>query len=79
MGSVQCISSEYRYRLPRASRSTEFRRRSYDPEYEGWELGKISALFEIALALNEDYKYYYMGTPDVMRVPIGRCMLIPAC
>ncbi|KAL1978644.1 hypothetical protein VTN31DRAFT_1503 [Thermomyces dupontii] len=33
----------------------------YDPEYEGWELGKISALFEIALALNEDYKYYYMG------------------
>lgn len=50
------------------------RLRSYDPEFEDWELGKISALFEIALALNENYKYYYMGTLAVMCVPIcGVC------
>lgn len=35
---------------------------SYDPEYEQWEFGKLSALREIALVLEEGYQYYYMGT-----------------
>ncbi|EXJ82632.1 arginine-tRNA-protein transferase [Capronia epimyces CBS 606.96] len=33
----------------------------YDPEYQDWDLGKISALREIALALEGHYEYYYMG------------------
>ncbi|KAH8427525.1 arginyltransferase [Aspergillus melleus] len=33
----------------------------YDPAYEQWEFGKLSALREIALASEGDYKYYYMG------------------
>ncbi|KAL4795210.1 arginine-tRNA-protein transferase [Aspergillus venezuelensis] len=33
----------------------------YDPDYEQWELGKLSAMREIALAVEEGYKYYYMG------------------
>jgi arginine-tRNA-protein transferase len=34
---------------------------SYDPEYEVWELGKLSALREIALAVEGQHRYYYMG------------------
>jgi hypothetical protein len=34
---------------------------SYDPEFGDWELGKLSALREIALAIESDYQYYYMG------------------
>lgn len=34
---------------------------SYDPEFGDWEFGKLSALREIAFALEEGYKYYYMG------------------
>jgi arginyl-tRNA--protein-N-Asp/Glu arginylyltransferase len=34
---------------------------SYDPEFGAWEFGKLSALREIAFALENDYKYYYMG------------------
>lgn len=37
--------------------------RSYDPEFGNWEFGKLSALREIAFALEEGYKYYYMGMP----------------
>lgn len=33
----------------------------YDPEYQEWDWGKISALHEIALALERGYEYYYMG------------------
>ncbi|KAL4893196.1 arginine-tRNA-protein transferase [Aspergillus ambiguus] len=33
----------------------------YDPEYEAWEFGKLSAMREIALALEGQYQYYYMG------------------
>ncbi|KAI9934985.1 Arginyl-tRNA--protein transferase 1 [Aspergillus wentii] len=33
----------------------------YDPDYEAWEFGKISALREIALTIEGAYKYYYMG------------------
>ncbi|KMK61725.1 arginine-tRNA-protein transferase, putative [Aspergillus fumigatus Z5] len=32
----------------------------YDPDYEQWELGKLSAMREIALALEGSYQYYYM-------------------
>lgn len=34
---------------------------SYDPEYEQWEFGKLSAMREIAFCLENDYPYYYMG------------------
>jgi hypothetical protein len=34
---------------------------SYAPEYEEWELGKLSALREIALTREGRYQYYYMG------------------
>ena len=34
---------------------------SYDPEFGDWEFGKLSALREIAFALEDGYKYYYMG------------------
>ncbi|KAL4933426.1 arginyltransferase [Aspergillus undulatus] len=33
----------------------------YDPDYEQWELGKLSAMREIALAIEEGYQHYYMG------------------
>jgi arginine-tRNA-protein transferase len=33
----------------------------YDPDYEQWEFGKLSAMREIALALEGSYQYYYMG------------------
>ncbi|EXJ90834.1 hypothetical protein A1O1_03939 [Capronia coronata CBS 617.96] len=33
----------------------------YDPEFAHWDFGKISALREIALALEGHYEYYYMG------------------
>ncbi|KAL9115123.1 MAG: hypothetical protein Q9227_000917 [Pyrenula ochraceoflavens] len=33
----------------------------YDPEFEQWGFGKVSALHEIVLAQQMDYKYYYMG------------------
>ncbi|KAL5336445.1 arginine-tRNA-protein transferase [Aspergillus crustosus] len=33
----------------------------YDPEYEHWEFGKLSAVREIALAIEDGYQYYYMG------------------
>lgn len=35
--------------------------RSYDPEWEDWELGKLSALREVALTREGHYQYYYMG------------------
>jgi arginyl-tRNA--protein-N-Asp/Glu arginylyltransferase len=34
---------------------------SYDPDYEQWEFGKLSALREIAFAQENGYPYYYMG------------------
>ena len=34
---------------------------SYDPDFEEWQVGKLSALREIALALEGQYGYYYMG------------------
>lgn len=34
---------------------------SYDPEYEAFEFGKLSALREIALALETPYRWYCMG------------------
>lgn len=36
-------------------------RLSYDPDYSAFEFGKLSALREIAFALEEAYQYYYMG------------------
>ncbi|KAJ9614145.1 Arginyl-tRNA--protein transferase 1 [Cladophialophora chaetospira] len=33
----------------------------YDPEYSHWDLGKVSALREAALAMETGYEYYYMG------------------
>ncbi|KAI1974034.1 Arginyl-tRNA--protein transferase 1 [Ophidiomyces ophidiicola] len=33
----------------------------YDPDYEQWEFGKLSAMRELAMAIEEGYKYYYMG------------------
>lgn len=33
----------------------------YDPDYQEWDWGKISALWEIALAMEGGYEYYYMG------------------
>ncbi|KAJ5647002.1 arginine-tRNA-protein transferase [Penicillium lividum] len=33
----------------------------YDPEYEQWEFGKLSALREIAFSIEHQYSYYYMG------------------
>ncbi|GLB04189.1 arginyl-tRNA--protein transferase 1 [Aspergillus tubingensis] len=33
----------------------------YDPEYEQWEFGKLSAMREIAFAIEAQYQYYYMG------------------
>ncbi|KAJ5540971.1 hypothetical protein N7494_006047 [Penicillium frequentans] len=33
----------------------------YDPEYEQWEFGKLSALREIAFSIEHQYPYYYMG------------------
>lgn len=34
---------------------------SYDPDFEEWQLGKLSALREIALSFEGQYKWYYMG------------------
>ncbi|KAI1962806.1 Arginyl-tRNA--protein transferase 1 [Ophidiomyces ophidiicola] len=34
---------------------------NYDPDYEQWEFGKLSAMRELAMAIEEGYKYYYMG------------------
>jgi hypothetical protein len=48
-------SSRFWYSWPRADI------RSYDPEYEQWEFGKLSALREIALTIEGSYQYYYMG------------------
>ncbi|CEO60412.1 Putative Arginyl-tRNA--protein transferase 1 [Penicillium brasilianum] len=33
----------------------------YDPDYEQWEFGKLSAMREIAFAQENNYAYYYMG------------------
>ncbi|KAJ5720491.1 arginine-tRNA-protein transferase [Penicillium malachiteum] len=33
----------------------------YDPEYEQWEFGKLSAMREIAFSIENKYPYYYMG------------------
>ncbi|KAJ5256579.1 arginine-tRNA-protein transferase [Penicillium angulare] len=33
----------------------------YDPEYEQWEFGKLTALREIAFAIENQYSSYYMG------------------
>ncbi|KAJ6160798.1 arginine-tRNA-protein transferase [Penicillium chermesinum] len=33
----------------------------YDPDYEEWEFGKLSALREIAFSLEHSYPFYYMG------------------
>ncbi|EAS34081.3 arginine-tRNA-protein transferase 1 [Coccidioides immitis RS] len=33
----------------------------YDPQYEHWEIGKLSAMREIALAIEGHHQYYYMG------------------
>lgn len=34
---------------------------SYDPEFGAFEFGKLSALREIAFAIENNYQYYYMG------------------
>lgn len=34
---------------------------SYDPDYAHWDWGKVSALYEIDLAHEGGYKFYYMG------------------
>jgi hypothetical protein len=42
-------------------------KQSYDPDYEHWEFGKLSAMREIALAIEDGYKYYYMGKLTLIR------------
>ena len=34
---------------------------SYHESVNNWEFGKLSALQEIALAVEAGYRYYYMG------------------
>ena len=34
---------------------------SYDPDYEHWQFGKLSAMREIAFCIENDYRFYYMG------------------
>ncbi len=46
---------------------------SYDPSLEGWQLGKLSALREIALAIEGQYKYYYMGEHRLNHKTDGSC------
>lgn len=41
--------------------------RSYDPDFQEWDFGKMSALQEISLAVEGQYDWYYMGM---------RCQLI---
>lgn len=45
--------------------------RSYDPDYEQWEFGKLSAMREIAMAIEDGYKNYYMG--EHPRASFGSC------
>ncbi|OQD61706.1 hypothetical protein PENPOL_c015G09437 [Penicillium polonicum] len=33
----------------------------YDPAYEQWEIGKLTAMREIAFSIENQYQYYYMG------------------
>jgi arginine-tRNA-protein transferase len=33
----------------------------YDPDYEQWQFGKLSAMREIAFCIENGYPYYYMG------------------
>lgn len=42
---------------------------SYNPEFGDWEFGKLSALREIALAQECDYRYYYMGSCNSQASP----------
>lgn len=44
--------------LPRAVSGVYF---IYDPEFEKWSFGKLSAMREAALAVEEGYEFYYMG------------------
>ena len=37
----------------------------YDEDVNDWNFGKLSALREIALALEGGYRYYYMGTSNL--------------
>ena len=53
--STSCESSQL------ADRSKLANHTSYDPAYEQWEFGKLSALREIALTSEGGYNYYYMG------------------
>jgi arginine-tRNA-protein transferase len=34
---------------------------TYEPDLDQWEFGKLSALREIAMAIQDGYQYYYMG------------------
>jgi Arginine-tRNA-protein transferase, C terminus len=43
---------------------------SYDPEYQHWDFGKISALHEAQLALEAGYEFYYMGRSCRIRRPV---------
>lgn len=45
---------------------------SYDPAHGEWDFGRISALREIALALEGGYEYYYMGTSNSFRHKVDR-------
>ncbi|WEW57224.1 Arginyl-tRNA--protein transferase 1 [Emydomyces testavorans] len=42
----------------------------YDPKYEQWEFGKLSAMREIALALEEHHQYYYMDPESLSWDPL---------
>jgi arginine-tRNA-protein transferase len=33
----------------------------YDPDFGQWGFGKLSALREIAMTIEDGYQYYYMG------------------
>lgn len=50
---------------------------SYDPDYEHWEFGKLSAMREIALSIEEGYGYYYMGSHTLTQHQWKPHLLIP--
>ncbi|EGD87275.2 uncharacterized protein TERG_03523 [Trichophyton rubrum CBS 118892] len=56
--SVRCISCTF---WPASSHGLYADLDSYDPEYEKFELGKISAMREIALTQEMHFQHYYMG------------------
>jgi len=66
-GSTRSVAGGCKLSLPAVSALllTGIRIGSYSPRYHedvhDWNFGKLSALREIALSLENGYRYYYMG------------------